>query len=910
MRKARLLVSLLLVVGVSVAVLPRAAGQACPTEPTFDPAITPPDVAIPGFTTRKATTEELLAYTALVDSQSDRVASDTFATSVGGTHLLYALVASEGHLPNVDAIAADNQALRDPRVTTPAQAAAIARDTPAIVWVYANVHGNEPSPGDAATQILYELAARTDCEVEAMLENLVVGIIPTQNPDGRDDNTRRNRNGFDMNRDWFAWTQPETLGKIELLTRFPGVLHIDSHEMFYNDFWFPPNADPIYHEVSDQAVDWMNDVYGAAMARAFDERRQGDDFTFFTGSPFDFFYMGFGDTVPATMFTSAGMTFEKGTQDQYSQRVLEHFVAAWASLRAASDEKEPILNELYGASADALAQGEAGELEPNFVQQPGNTVQRPVPDIRVRHYFLGADRAYAEVARIVGRLLQAGVEVYRLDAPLAVPGLHEYGRPAAAGTVPAGSFWIPMAQPQKHWIQAMLHEDTYVPFPFFFDVTAWSNPLLGNVDARWTGDVLLPAATRVTSAPAGGIEGSVAGAQFLWFPGDSEWAMAGALELARGGVPVTRLTAPAGGLPEGAFVVPASASEAVSAVAAKFLLNVRASSDAPPSGVAFTQPKIAVFRSGSESARHLEFLLRDVWGVPFDRLSQFAVNSGELTSGDYDVFVVPGSFAEWLTRAKKNVEDWIAGGGVYVGTARPGGTGGTPLAVASGFTSSGLSSPADLQVPGTLFRVALDHRSPVTLGAGDFAYWYHLGEEVLSPSATGVNAGLYPATAPDFFVSGFAAGEDVLKGTAALVDEGLGSGRVVLFSGEPNFRAFTDGTALLLANAITYPLSAAPATIDITSRAAALAVAAAMASAGPVTGPGRPFVIEVPTNQAKAALAAIGQFTSDVTVKRARNSAFLTIPNPVGLDVEEHPFAFLLLPALDQAGLEVRSAIL
>jgi hypothetical protein len=28
------------------------------------------------------------------------------------------------------------------------------------------------------------------------------------------------------------------------------------------------------------------------------------------------------------------MTFEKGTQDQYSQRVLEHFVAGWASIGA------------------------------------------------------------------------------------------------------------------------------------------------------------------------------------------------------------------------------------------------------------------------------------------------------------------------------------------------------------------------------------------------------------------------------------------------------------------------------------------------------------------------------------------------------------------------------------------------
>ena len=39
-------------------------------------------------------------------------------------------------------------------------------------------------------------------------------IIPTQNPDGREADTRRNVYGFDLNRDWFARTQAETDGKL------------------------------------------------------------------------------------------------------------------------------------------------------------------------------------------------------------------------------------------------------------------------------------------------------------------------------------------------------------------------------------------------------------------------------------------------------------------------------------------------------------------------------------------------------------------------------------------------------------------------------------------------------------------------------------------------------------------------
>ena len=64
-----------------------------------------------------------------------------------------------------------------------------------------------------------------------ILDDAIVVILPTQNPDGREADTRRNAYGFDMNRDWFARTQPETDGKLELLRRYPPVLFIDAHEM-------------------------------------------------------------------------------------------------------------------------------------------------------------------------------------------------------------------------------------------------------------------------------------------------------------------------------------------------------------------------------------------------------------------------------------------------------------------------------------------------------------------------------------------------------------------------------------------------------------------------------------------------------------------------------------------------------
>ena len=80
-----------------------------------------------------------------------------------------------------------------------------------------------------------------------------------------------------------------------------------------------------------------------------------------------------------------------------------------------------------------------------------------------------------------------------LTKPLRVPDYREYGAQRDTATrLPAGTYYIPMAQAQKHWVQAMLGEDSYVPFPYFYDVTAWSGPLLNNIDGGRSGVVLHP----------------------------------------------------------------------------------------------------------------------------------------------------------------------------------------------------------------------------------------------------------------------------------------------------------------------------------------------------------------------------------------------------------------------------------
>ena len=373
-------------------------------QPGCDPFQPPSeyDESVPRFPfgERQMTVADIDTFLTDVDAASDRIMTAEAAKSVQNRSIRYAVVGTPEHLGDLPGIKERLALLQDPHADPAAVEAAVA-NTPAVLWVAGNVHGGEESGADASLHALYELAARDDCVVDEILANAIVVILPTQNPDGRAIGQRRNINGFDMNRDWFARTQPETDGKLDVVREYPPMLFIDAHEFGLADYFFPPNADPIYHEIPDQANDWINGLYSPPIVAEFD--RQG--IKFFHGAPYDFFATVFGDTVPATAYHAAGMTFEKEQGDPISEREHEHFTSIWASLAAGAAQGEELLRDWHDSWVDAYQDGVAGKLDPNGVFEPRHKLLQAVPDVTVRGYFIANDpgRAY-ETQLLVHRL--------------------------------------------------------------------------------------------------------------------------------------------------------------------------------------------------------------------------------------------------------------------------------------------------------------------------------------------------------------------------------------------------------------------------------------------------------------------------------------------------------------------------
>jgi hypothetical protein len=660
-----------------------------------------------------------------------------------------------------------------------------------------------------------------------------VVVLPIQNPDGREEQTRRNLNGFDMNRDWFARTQPETDGKLDVVREYPPTLFIDAHEFGLADYFFPPNADPEYHEIPDQAHEWINEKYSPAIVSQFDK----EGIKFFHGAPYDFFAIVFGDTVPATAYGAAGMTFEKQSSDPISEREHEHFTSIWASLAAGAAEGPQMLLDWHQSWVDAYQEGVDGALEGNAVFEPKHELFQEVPNLTVRGYFIAndTDRAY-ETQLLVHRLQSMGVEVRQLTAPLALDDFHPYGDDGGAAVMPAGTYWISMAQAKKHWVQAMLNEETWIPYDVTYDVTAWSNPLLMNLSGGWSGDEVTSSSWTVvgeTAAP--------------------EWDQ--------------------------------TASEGLGVLLLETDRSTR----------------------GYESAGQTDYLF-DLWGLPFDHevVSEFAITSESLAP--YDVVVLPDGFANYAlqdmgSKGKKALKDWVNHGGRIVAWQ-----GGALVASRAGISTAQFST-SNTNAPGALVRVSLDSTSPLADGVGDTNWVMYQDDDVMKPGLGHAVATFPSAGDADFATSGLTLGIDALTGASAVADEAVGRGRVVSFSFDPNFRAWTQGTQRLLWNAIVGSNPAFVGDAPLAgSKERAAAENAAQASAAKVVDFGSAIRIRVNAADAAATAKILSRHGAEVARVDLGGEVLFLVANRKDLSAEESLLFAPIVRDLEKAGIDVLAA--
>ncbi|MBN8646378.1 MAG: zinc carboxypeptidase [Caulobacterales bacterium] len=433
----------------------------------------------------------------------DRVVIKDYGKTWEGRRLVYVFVGSRENISRLDEIRVNSVALADPRKTSIAQKNAIIANQPVIIWYTNSVHGDEISGADASLKLAYHiLAVKNDPKYDEIRKNSLVAIVPSQNPDGRErflasnlqatganPNTdefaaerdqpwpggRMNHYNFDLNRDWFALTQPETQGQTKAFLEYYPQVVVDAHEMGRDgNFFFPPEAEPINQTHTQEQKD-LRAIFGAGNAKWFD--RFG--INYFTREVYDGFYPGYGDSWPTSQGAIA-MTYEQasarglaaigkdGNVLTFKDTVKNHFIASLATIETAALNRARILNSFYEFRKSAISEAEKAPVKSYIIPTQTN--------------ISGADKLAAVLAR-------QGIEIGQANSSFS----------ACGNDFAAGSYIIARGQPAGRLVYNLLERNVPLETNFakkqyklrergqddeIYDVTAWSLPLLYNLEVK------------------------------------------------------------------------------------------------------------------------------------------------------------------------------------------------------------------------------------------------------------------------------------------------------------------------------------------------------------------------------------------------------------------------------------------
>jgi hypothetical protein len=231
---------------------------------------------------------KVLEYFQHLAQRTDRVRYEEVGRTTLGNAYSVVTISSPANLKRFDRLVAINRRLADPRGLTDAEAAALASEGRPFYLLYATIHSTEVGNGQTILLLGHKLATENSPAIREMLDNAVVLLVPSQNPDGQQlvidhwyktKGTKLNRvypdlyhkyAGHDDNRDWFMFTQKETRLMVERVQNYykPAITH-DMHQQGAGGsrIFVPPFQDPFDGNIHPILTQEQANV-GQAMATA------------------------------------------------------------------------------------------------------------------------------------------------------------------------------------------------------------------------------------------------------------------------------------------------------------------------------------------------------------------------------------------------------------------------------------------------------------------------------------------------------------------------------------------------------------------------------------------------------------------------------------------------------------------
>ena len=777
--------------------------------------------------------DRLVQYMTALAQASDRITLENRGYTFERRPLLLLTITSPENHQRIDEIKAQHQQL-----TTPEGSNLAVENMPAVLYQGFSIHGNEPSGANAGLLAAYHLAASEDPETLALLDEVVVLFDPSFNPDGLqrfaywantnrsmnlnpDNNDREysevwpggrtNHYWFDLNRDWLPTQLPESQARIKTyIDWLPNVL-TDHHEMGTNSsFFFQPGIPDRVNPLTPDMNQKLTQEIGKFHAAAFDELGS----LYYSEEDYDDFFYGKGSTYP-DINGSIGILFEQASSRGHLQNsdngvltfpftIRNQLTAAFSTLKAVKTLRVSLLEYMRSFYSNAAAEAAKSKQKALVFGNPKDPAG-----------------AY-EMARVMDR---HGIQLHKIRQSSRING-QEYPE--------ASSYVVPLNQKKSRLIKALFNIQTQFKDSLFYDISAWSFPHAFNQNYSYLNDSKqLGAPLTPLQKPEGTV--SQKGSYAYLFEGHSYYAPKALYSLLSKGIRVKVSMFPfnRNGVryDYGTYMVPvqnqsldADALYALmQSVAKDNALSVLGVNGGSTEGIdlgsrnfrAVELPKVALLVGDgvrSYDAGEIWHLMDTRYEIPITKIDVRNMDRVDLSS--YTHLILPASYGRGLNAFKDKLKTFAQSGGTIIGY-------GATLSWLSRnelidlkfkttsrtaqnirFDQRNLFRGAE-EIGGAIFNTKIDRSHPINFGIhSSYLPVFKNTELFLEPQKNSYDNPILYTSNP--LINGYISKENLqtLKNTSFFQSSRLGSGKVIVFTDNTNFRAFWYGTNRLLANAL------------------------------------------------------------------------------------------------------------
>lgn len=744
----------------------------------------------------------VVSYFQALEKTSDRVRTREYGRSAEGRPLIYAIIAAPETLRDLPRYQQIQKRLADPRITPAADAERLAAEGKSIVLITCSIHATEIASTHTAVEYAHRLATADDPKTRAILDNTILLLVPSLNPDGLDLVTKWYRStlktpfegtappelyqkytGHDNNRDWYIFSQPETRATVtELHNAWHPQIVYDVHQQgaTASRMFVPPWLDPVDPNIDPIITQWCN-ALGAGMAadmtaaglKGIAINAMYDYWT--PARHYQSYHGGVRILSESASVRIASPVHIRPDQLRGEANGYSPARSSWNHLEVwpGGDWRLRDIVEYQLVAFESIlyqAATRRADLLRGFYKINERAVKRPSPYA----FVIPAAQADPGAAqKLLETLAFGAVEIDRASAPFTADGR----------SYRAGDYIVRLRQPFGAFAKTLLEKQNYPDLRLYpggpprrpYDVTAQTLPLLMGVRVETVTDTFNAPSTRA-ARPAFAGPALTAANTATYRTIAAMWAQ---------GRKVFRDTA------TGDFAASPG-----------------------PGRIEIPRPRIGLYKSHMPQMDEgwTRWLL-DEFAWRYTSVTNAEIRAGGLAA-KYDVILFPDQTAASIDEGYRpgSMPEAYAGGLGAQGAAalrtfaESGGRlvflnkstayAARHLGVEANNALAGLSS-RDFYCPGSLLNVRLDPASPLRYGLPpEFTVWMEN-----SPAWQSDAAPLRYAP-ENVLASGWLLGERHLAGKAALLDLPTGKGRVLLFGFRPQYRAQSYLTFKLLFNAL------------------------------------------------------------------------------------------------------------